>query len=92
MAKEYRTRNRILLDLLKAVKDHPPGTVTLLLHATNLSTDRLLGYLDELVERNLLAAGQDPARRTYTLTEGGQTFLTELDRVDRFMANFGMRL
>lgn len=92
MPKEYRSRNRILLDLLRAVKKEPGlGTTRLLFHA-NLSHDRLQEYLAEALGRRWIAESTQSDRRGYTLTSEGQRALGELDRIDRMMADFGLGL
>lgn len=92
MAKEYRSRNKILLDLFRAVKAEPGiGTTRLLFHV-NLSHERLQEYLGDVVQRGLIVEKRESDRKTYTLTESGQKFLGELDRIDRFMTDFGLGL
>lgn len=92
MAKEYRSRNRILLDLLRAVKNEPGIGTTRLLFLANLSHERLQEYLGDALKRGWVAETLDADRRTYGLTGEGQKFLGELDRIDRFMQDFGMGL
>lgn len=92
MAKEYRSRNRILLDLLRAVKTEPKIGTTRLLFLANLSHERLLEYLGEVVAKGWVLEVPEGDRRTYELTGDGQKFLGELDRIDRFMQDFGMGL
>lgn len=92
MAKEYRSRNRILLDLLRAIKNEPSIGTTRLLFLANLSHERLQEYLGELKQRGWIAEEPQSDRRGYRLTEVGQRSLGELDRIDRLMADFGMNL
>lgn len=92
MPKEYRSRPRITLEILRAIKDEPGiGTTRLLSHA-NMSTERLQAYLAELESRGLIHGTTVQGRRGYSISPAGQVVLTELDRVDRFMADFGMGL
>ena len=92
MAREYRSRNRILLDILRAVKAEPNIGTTRLLFLSNLSHERFQEHVGEAVTRGLVAELVNSERRTYALTEKGQRVLAELDRVERFMADFGMNL
>ncbi len=92
MAKEYRSRNRILLDLLRAVKTEPGIGTTRLLFLANLSHERLQEYLGDCLKRQWVAESVESERRTYRITEAGQKFLGELDRIERFMQDFGMAL
>lgn len=91
MKRGYRSRNRILLDLLRTIKASPDGGSTSLLYGANLNYERLLYFLQELVDREMVLESEGEAKR-YRLTTAGQQLLTELDRVERFMTNFGMRL
>jgi predicted transcriptional regulator len=92
MPKEYRSRNRILLDLLRAAKQEPGIGVTRLLFLANLSHDRLQEYLQEAMRRGWVSEALEDERKIYTLTGEGHRFLGELDRIDRFMQDFGMSL
>jgi len=92
MAREYRTRNRIVLDLLRAMKSEGSLGPTRLLTASNLSTDRLQGYLTDLTGRGWIEPASDGDRTLYALTDAGAQMLVELDRIDRFMADLGMSL
>lgn len=92
MAREYRSRNRIVLDLLRAMEQDGPVGPTRLLAASNLSTDRLQTYLADVVERGWTRTIPDGDRTLYSLTDEGEKMLAELSRIDRFMADFGMSL
>lgn len=92
MAKEYRSRNRILFDLLRAIKSEPGIGVTRLLFMANLSHERLHEYLQEVLRRAWIEERLEGDRRTYFVTVEGQRFLGELDRIDRFMQDVGMSL
>ena len=92
MAKEYRSRNRILLDLLRAVKNEPGIGTTRLLFLANLSHERLQEYLADVQRRGWVEERLEGDRRTYAVTAEGHRLLGELDRIDRFMQDFGMSL
>lgn len=92
MPREYRSRNRILLDLLRAVKQEPEAGTTRLLLLANLSHDRLQEYLSDALTRGLLVPDDSGDKKTFKLTPKGQDVLTELDRIQRVMADFGMSL
>lgn len=92
MPKEYRSRNRIVLDLLRAIRDERGIGRTRLLAAANLSTERLHGYLADLLARGLVEEDLEGDRRGFRVTDAGLQVLLELDRIDRFMGDFGMSL
>jgi predicted transcriptional regulator len=92
MPKEYRSRTRILLDILRAVRDEKVAAVTRLLFLANLSHDRLTGYLKELQEKGWVREDSNENRRVFELTEEGRAVLLEIERVARFMDDFGLGL
>lgn len=92
MAKEYRSRTKILVDLLTAVRDEEHAGVTRLLFLANLSHDRLKEYLDELDQRGWVSREVDGNRTLWQLTEQGRATLIELRKVQRLMADFGLGL
>lgn len=92
MAKEYRSRPRITLEILRAVKAEPGVGMTRLLLIANMSTERLQSYLADMATRGLVTEALEDGRRRYWITTDGQRVLTELEKIDRFMANFGMGL
>ena len=50
--KTYRSRLKIVLDILKAIEEGEDRVTRILLYA-NLSHERLVKYLDELVEKGV---------------------------------------
>ncbi|MEM4198761.1 MAG: winged helix-turn-helix domain-containing protein, partial [Nitrososphaerota archaeon] len=52
--KEYRSRLRIYIDILESVSSQGTARITVIMRDANLSYDRLVKYLDELVSRGLL--------------------------------------
>ena len=92
MAREYRSRTRILYDLLKAMKDEPGIGTTRLLFLANLSHDRMQDYVADLVARGFALEAPEGDRRTYRITDEGQRLLGELDRINRVMGDFGLGL
>lgn len=92
MTREYRSRPAILLALLRAVKAEPGIGPGRLISLVNLSTDRFKNYMDEATTKGLVEEVTDGERRGFILAPRGQEVLVELDRVERFMSDFGMNL
>ncbi|MGB0651568.1 MAG: winged helix-turn-helix domain-containing protein [Thermoplasmatota archaeon] len=96
MPKPYRSRSRIVLDILRAVRDEGDAQVTRLLLLSNLSHPRLKEHLDELTGKGWLAEADDAegtdGRRSWRLTEEGRRMLAELDRIDQAMQDLGLGL
>jgi predicted transcriptional regulator len=87
-----RSRLRIYLDILNAVKDMGDAKPTHVLYKANLSHDRLVKYLDELVGRGLLEVKQDGDGRVYAMTPKGVGFLIEVRKAESFVEGFGIPL
>ncbi len=86
MAKEYRSRSRILLDILHALEQ--PHGVGQILQKANLSHPRLKEHLQDLIGRGWAQEGADG----WTLTQEGRAMRAELQRVADEMADFGLNL
>ena len=85
--KPYRSRLKIILDILEAISLHG-GKISTILTYANLSHDRCMRYLEELLEKGLVEEGPEG----YVLTERGYSFLKELKRAERLAEAFGFRL
>jgi len=88
--KTYRSRLKIVLDILKAIEEGEDRVTRILLYA-NLSHERLVKYLDELVEKGLIETVEGGGK-IYRLTEKGYRFLRELERAEKLAEAFGFRL
>ncbi len=89
----YRSKMRILADMMRAIQSEGEDGAgpTKILYVANLSHDRLMQYLDELIEKNLIKeANPGIENRLYVLTEKGREFLREFVRVERFSEAFGI--
>ncbi|MHA1138307.1 MAG: winged helix-turn-helix domain-containing protein [Candidatus Thorarchaeota archaeon] len=87
----YRSKMRILADMMRAIQSEEGAGPTKILYAANLSHDRLKQYIDELLEKELIRE-QEPEsnNRVYFLTEKGREFLREFVRIERFSEAFGI--
>lgn len=92
MAKEYRSRSRILLDLLRGVRDEERAGVTRLLLLANLSHPRLMEYLKELEQKAWVQRVEEGGRNHWVVTDEGKRVIGELSRVERLMQDFGLEL
>lgn len=92
LGKRYRSKTRLLMDILKAVKEEGDATVTRLLFIANLSHPRLKEYLDELQGKGWIEQGEAEGKTVWRITNDGQKVLGELDRIERSMADFGLDL
>jgi len=89
---KQRSTLRICLDIINAVKDLQNAKPTHILNKANLSHDRLVKYLDQLVTHGLIEAKRDGESTYYVITTRGVQFLIEMQRADEFVAGFGLSL
>lgn len=87
-----RSKIRIYMDILRAVEDTGGrARSTRILQKANLSHERLMKHLGELIEKNLVVQNNDEdGNRYYTLTEQGVRFLNELRKAETFVSGFGL--
>ncbi len=87
---KYRSKGRIFADILQAVKDGDQVKVTHILYKANLSYDRLIKYLSQLEQSNLIQRSDSEEKLTYSITKQGDTFLAEFRRMEQFAEAFGL--
>ncbi|MEM2409916.1 MAG: DUF4364 family protein, partial [Thermofilaceae archaeon] len=75
-----RTKLRILADILR-VLESGEANITKLMMEANLSYARLMRYLDELVEKELVVREEDGREVKYRITKRGREFLREYERI-----------
>jgi predicted transcriptional regulator len=85
-----RSKIRIYMDILQAVKEDGLAKPTRILQKANLSHERLTRYLGELVDKKLVSENQEGGNRYYTITDQGLKFLDELRKADAFATGFGL--
>lgn len=93
--KPYRSKMRILVDMMRTILEEGESGAgpTKILYAANLSHDRLTQYIQELLEKQMIAETQlEDSSRAYRLTEKGEAFLKEFARVERFSEAFGIEI
>jgi len=88
MPKPYRSKGRVVMDILGAIQREGPVGVTRLLTVANLTHGRIQEHLSSL-EQNALVTNTGAG---WTITPKGSQALQELLRVDRAMRDFGIDL
>ncbi len=92
MAKPYRSKSRLVMDVLHAMAEEGPVGVTRLLFIANLTHGRLQEHLGHLEQEGWATAQEIEGRPHWSLTEQGHQVLAELRRVDQAMQDFGLAL
>jgi predicted transcriptional regulator len=86
----YRSRSRLVMDLLAAVKQEGPVGVTRLLTVANLTHNRLQELLSSFEKDGWVRPDASAERPQWTLTEKGERVLADLRRVDAVMQDHGL--
>ena len=91
--KEYRSKTRIYADILNSLLVHggKSGPTHILLGA-NLSHDRLMKHLNQLVELGLICEEAESTEKIFKLTDKGRAFIIEFVKVERFAEAFGISI
>jgi len=92
MKGNYRSGNRLVMDLLAAIKDEGPVGATRLLIIANLTHGRLQELLSAFEEREWVLATSNGERSEWVITDKGLRALSDLRRVDAVMQDHGLGL
>jgi predicted transcriptional regulator len=91
--KEYRSKTRIYADILDSFLRHggKSGPTHILLGA-NLSHDRLMKHLNQLIELGLVSEEADNNEKIFKLTDKGRAFIIEFVKIEKFAEAFGINI
>lgn len=91
--KEYRSKARIYVDILASImKKGGKSRPTRILYGANLSHDRLMKHLDQLIELELVEEEKQEDAMIYKLTDKGRKFLIEFTKIEKFAEAFGITI
>ena len=91
--KEYRSKARIYADILDSIMKHGGKSgPTRILYGANLSYDRLMKHLGQLIELGLVVEEKENGETVYKLTDKGRTFIIEFVKVEKFAEAFGIAI
>jgi predicted transcriptional regulator len=91
--KEYRSKTRIYVDILDSLLRHggKSGPTHILLGA-NLSHERLMKHLTQLINLGLVSEEIGDNERVFKLTDKGRVFILEFVKVEKFAEAFGIAI
>ncbi|RLF09545.1 MAG: hypothetical protein DRJ68_02395 [Thermoprotei archaeon] len=98
MSSRYRSRIRIITDILAVIRDHGGrARPTKIMYMANLSYERLQKYLSDMLSMELIVeerGGYEGDREVvyYVITDKGLKFLDEVERFKAFAEAFGLEL
>jgi predicted transcriptional regulator len=91
--KEYRSKARIYADILNSIMKYGGKSgPTRILYGANLSYDRLMRHLGQLIELGLVAEQKDNEETVFKLTDRGRVFVLEFVKVEKFAEAFGISI
>lgn len=91
-SEKQRSPLKIHLDILDTVKAEGNTRPTRILYRANLSHDRLVKYLGELVAKGLIEEKQDEGDKYYVLTQKGLEFMIQVKKAEAFVQGFGLAI
>lgn len=74
------------------MRDQGRAKPTRILYLANLSHDRLVKYVSDLVSKGLIEEKTEEENRFYTLTQKGTNFLNEVKKAESFVSAFGITI
>jgi predicted transcriptional regulator len=91
--KEYRSKTRIYADILESLLERggKSGPTHILLGA-NLSHDRLIKHLNQLIDLGLVAEDSENGDKIFKLTDKGRRFIVEFVKMEEFAEAFGINI
>ncbi len=92
MSRQYRSKVRIYVDIMKAIKKDGEAKPTRILYSANLSHSRLIKYLDFLLKEGFIREIKIKNSKRYALTEKGERFLREFRVFEKFASAFGISI
>ena len=87
---QRRSKIHIVYDLLVAAKQKGKIKPTHLLYKGNLSHLRLKEYIDELIQKKLLAKISDDGKTYYKITAQGIKFISDIEKMKEITEAFGL--
>jgi predicted transcriptional regulator len=91
--KEYRSKARIYADILNSLlKQGGKSGPTRILYGANLSYDRLMRHLGQLIELGLVMEEKKNGESVFKLTDKGRMFVLEFVKVEKFAEAFGINI
>ena len=93
---EYRTRMKIIGDILSTTRDDlqddDGATVTYLIRKANVSHSRISNLLKTLVSQGLLEQVESQGSNKYKISQNGREFLQAYYSFTNFTDNFGLSI
>ncbi|MGA2308152.1 MAG: winged helix-turn-helix domain-containing protein [Candidatus Bathyarchaeia archaeon] len=91
--KEYRSKTRIYADILNSIMKHGGKSgPTRILYGANLSYDRLMKHLSQLIELGLIQEEKEDDEVVFKLSDKGRAFVLEFIKVEKFAEAFGITI
>lgn len=82
----------IIHDILKSIRGkHGVAKPTHILYKSNLSSQMLKEYLEDLLDKGFIKANADKkGKKSYSLTDKGFKYLEDFDVIKSFIESYGL--
>lgn len=88
---ERRNKIDIIYDMLRVTNDKGGKILpTHLLYKSNLSHQRMKGYVEELKEKKLIEEVKEDTKTFFLITDAGRRFLQQYHQLKEFTDAFGL--
>jgi len=88
---ERRNKIDIIHDMLRVTNDKGGKILpTHLLYKSNLSHQRMKGYIDELKEKHLIEEVKEDTKTFFVITDAGRKFIQQYHQLKEFTEAFGL--
>lgn len=86
-----RDKLEIVNDILLAIQNKG-GKIkpTHLLYKSNLSHKKMMEYLSELMEKNMVAEEEEKGKKMFIINQEGFNFIKEYKKIKEFSDSFGL--
>jgi len=86
-----RDKLEIVNDILLAIQNKG-GKIkpTHLLYKSNLSHKKMMEYLSELMEKNMVSEEEEKGKKMFTINQEGFNFIKEYKKIKEFSDSFGL--
>lgn len=91
MSSKRRTKIEIIHDILKSIQNKG-GKIkpTHLLYKSNLSHKKMMEYIDDLMQKEMIDETLFNGNKMYTITNKGLQYLVEFKQIQKFSDAFGI--
>lgn len=85
-----RTKLEVIKDILMVLRNERKVKITHLIYKSNLSSGSIKSYIIDLLKNNLVEEVDNSGKRYYQITQKGNTFLEDFNKIMVFSESYGL--